>query len=41
MKNRKDIIKTFYSMYGENHKTSGQKLADVLEAKLKEIKENN
>lgn len=39
--NRKDIMKTFYSIYGENHKTSGQKLADVLEAKLKEIKENN
>ena len=39
--NRKDIMKTFHSVFGENHKTSGQKLADVLEAKLKEIKENN
>lgn len=38
---RKDIMKTFYSIYGEKHKTSGQKLADVLEAKLKEIKEDN
>jgi hypothetical protein len=39
--NRKDIMETFHSICGENHKTSGQKLADVLEAKLKEIKENN
>ena len=36
--NRKDIMETFHSVFGENHKTSGQKLADVLEAKLKEIK---
>ena len=39
--NRKDIIETFYSIYNEKRKTSGQKLADVLEAKFKEIKINN